>query len=194
MKLQRQVQIKLDNPCTEDFKSMPATSCGRYCGVCKKEVIDFSNLTDAELLQWLKKYPLSCGIFNVGQVNQPIAETILIPERRGWRVWAAILTFASFFTVREVEAQTKIPTNTAQTPDTNAKLSITPGQINKMGIINPEPTIATGGVSQANEDLKIGGARTEGTLYIIDGIVINKPHHKKPGIFKRSWAWVRSRF
>jgi hypothetical protein len=192
MKVQRQVTIKLNNPCTEDFDAMPATNCGKFCGSCQKEVVDFSILTDAELIQWLRRYPTSCGMFREDQLNRAITEKIESPLYTPWKAWAAILTLISFFNIYDARAQSKTPATTHQFPETkeNANDSVT-REIEKMGMRTTNNAASTtGGVyHSANDRLKIGGARTDRTLYIIDGIQV-RGNYKRPGLFKRAWNWL----
>jgi len=62
---------------------------GRFCGSCAKVVVDFSVMTDNEVLNYLKKNSGStCGHFTSDQLDRPIIETQLQPNKT-WRYWLA---------------------------------------------------------------------------------------------------------
>ena len=65
-------KIRIDEPCLVDWNAMNQTEIGRYCGECKKEVIDFSHLSALELIQRLeelKHQDALCGHFKNEQLN-----------------------------------------------------------------------------------------------------------------------------
>lgn len=65
-------KIRIDEPCLVDWDAMSQTEIGRYCGECKKEVIDFSHLSVFGLIQrleGLKQKEALCGHFNNEQLN-----------------------------------------------------------------------------------------------------------------------------
>jgi hypothetical protein len=65
-------KIRIDEPCLVDWNTMNQTKIGRYCGECKKEVIDFSNLRYEELVKKLvelKPKGSVCGHFKEEQLH-----------------------------------------------------------------------------------------------------------------------------
>lgn len=64
----------------------PATR-GRYCAACAKTVVDFSCMTDAQVIAHLSHASgLSCGRFRADQLHRPLL-TPVGPSR--WRSWLA---------------------------------------------------------------------------------------------------------
>jgi len=60
---------------------MTPSGAGRHCASCRKEVVDFSSMTDAGLALYLKQFPdFGCGRFRADQIGRPIQAPI-IPER-----------------------------------------------------------------------------------------------------------------
>ncbi|WP_187632097.1 carboxypeptidase-like regulatory domain-containing protein [Hymenobacter lutimineralis] len=65
---------------------------GRHCAACNKVVVDFTRMSDAELLAFLHRQPsTSCGRFTSQQLNRPL----LVPvESSLWRRWLAAVALA----------------------------------------------------------------------------------------------------
>ena len=47
------MRLTVPEPCHQDWTAMPPRERGRYCGACAKAVVDFSGLSDAEILDLL---------------------------------------------------------------------------------------------------------------------------------------------
>ena len=47
--------LRLDSPCSQPWDSMTPTTTGRHCGLCAKNVVDLTHLTDDQILTILKK-------------------------------------------------------------------------------------------------------------------------------------------
>ncbi|MPR32503.1 hypothetical protein [Salmonirosea aquatica] len=63
--------IQLDNPCSESWDSMTPTPTGRFCQNCTKNVIDFTGLSDDQVLAILKKSKGTlCGRVEETQLNR----------------------------------------------------------------------------------------------------------------------------
>jgi len=46
-------QLRIPTPCHEDWEAMRPDPAGRFCGACSKTVVDFSMMTDAEVIHYL---------------------------------------------------------------------------------------------------------------------------------------------
>lgn len=53
--------IKIAKPCTEDWNKMTQAEKGRFCGVCEKEVVDFSSFRKNEIVDYLSQHKNICG-------------------------------------------------------------------------------------------------------------------------------------
>jgi len=72
------MKIQINKPCHEDWSKMTAEAQGKFCNVCEKSVVDFSGMSDAEILYYFSK-PKSekvCGRFNVEQLERPLSNPI----------------------------------------------------------------------------------------------------------------------
>lgn len=76
---------------------MTPVAQGRFCQSCTKQVVDFSMMTDQEVLNYFSKSTgNTCGRFNNDQLNRPLQPT-KTEKRNAWWV-AAIMPLLVFFT------------------------------------------------------------------------------------------------
>ena len=74
----RSIRLSIPNPCHEDWHAMSNTEQGRFCSSCRKEVIDFSDKTDEELVQFFQNGQSEvCGRFRSSSLDR----SILQPEK-----------------------------------------------------------------------------------------------------------------
>jgi hypothetical protein len=89
--MKRAIYIQIPEPCDENWDNMTAVEQGRYCQSCCKEVIDFSLMSDQEIINFLSKpRGKTCGNFATDQLNRVITESSS-PSKRKW--WAMMLSF-----------------------------------------------------------------------------------------------------
>ncbi len=69
----KKIQIAIENPCHEDWNNMAPETQGRFCHSCEKIVIDFSHMSDSEILQFFNKPKTEkiCGRFKSEQLTLP---------------------------------------------------------------------------------------------------------------------------
>ena len=53
----QQLQLSIPEPCHQTWREMTPTQQGRFCNSCAKEVIDFSTMTDTEVLNYFPCFP-----------------------------------------------------------------------------------------------------------------------------------------
>ena len=103
--------ICLPQPCHESWASMTPTGVGRHCAACRDTVVDFTSMTDAEVVAFMRRYPrISCGRFRESQLERVLvapAYTVV-----GWRRWlgatVAVLGLGAL-TGPKVQAQSSAP-------------------------------------------------------------------------------------
>ncbi len=70
MKVQS-LHLAIPTPCHEDWGKMTPTKKGRHCQACQKEIIDFSVLTDQQVLDLFTKNKHGlCGRFSANQLDR----------------------------------------------------------------------------------------------------------------------------
>lgn len=68
--------LKIEHPCQENWHEMRDVPVGRYCLHCQKQVYDFTEFTDKELLDILENFPEKiCGRFRKEQINRVLKNT-----------------------------------------------------------------------------------------------------------------------
>jgi hypothetical protein len=81
------IKISIPKPCHENWLEMSVTEKGRFCSNCKKDVIDFTNSSDKEILYAYNKSKKLCGQFRVSQLDRNI---IISKEKKSiWMISVA---------------------------------------------------------------------------------------------------------
>lgn len=72
----RPVQMRIPTPCHEDWNRMEPNEKGRHCLSCQKTVVDFTIMSDAEIVQYMKEAKGNvCGRLRAGQMNRDLPPT-----------------------------------------------------------------------------------------------------------------------
>lgn len=78
----KDLKLILTNPCSEQWDNMQQEDAGRYCGSCKKTIIDLTGKSDAELIQFFKnKGDNVCGRLLSSQLDRKL---VLPPLKTDW--------------------------------------------------------------------------------------------------------------
>jgi carboxypeptidase-like protein/type IX secretion system substrate protein len=74
------IQLQVPRPCHENWNKMTETDKGRFCSSCRKEVVDFSLMSDKQILEYISKsHNHICGRFTEPQLNR---DMIINKERK----------------------------------------------------------------------------------------------------------------
>ena len=123
--------ITLPNPCFADWNKMRPNEPGAYCLKCSFQVIDFTKMTDEEVIQSLTSAPGKiCGRFRGEQIGRPLSR--LAPSKPG-RTWKALLAGiavlggmkdidASNFSCLSTQPNMQFDTASWKIPDTIARV------------------------------------------------------------------------
>ena len=116
------IHISIPTPCHESWDSMDATEQGAFCHSCQKEVIDFSAMTDREVIEYLEKYKTGCGRFRKDQLDTKLTIPKLDNGIFRWR--ALFLGLISFISIKAFpsiwEDQSPIPRTEKKDTVTNS--------------------------------------------------------------------------
>ena len=100
-----QYQIKIDKPCHENWNAMTQKEQGKFCGVCTKDVIDFTSMSDQEVKSYFTNYKGSlCGRFNANQLEQKNDRYFTLPDYTKKFIRAFAMAFL-MFTAIEMQGQ-----------------------------------------------------------------------------------------
>ncbi|RNI30303.1 hypothetical protein EFA69_12520 [Rufibacter immobilis] len=96
--------VTIPQPCREDWNTMTPQHQGRFCQSCQKTVVDFTAMSDAEVVEWLtKQLENGCGKFREDQLNRAFK-----PEtgsKKRWTLSALALGLVTWLTERPAVAQ-----------------------------------------------------------------------------------------
>jgi hypothetical protein len=68
----RKATISISEPCHENWQNMSPTDKGRFCDACQKNVIDFTRISDREILAKINSGGKLCGRFLPSQLDREI--------------------------------------------------------------------------------------------------------------------------
>ena len=119
----KSLRLNIPEPCQENWQNMTPQEQGRFCGSCQKIVVDFSRMTDNELLNYFSKASEhTCGRFSNDQLNRDLKPTT-VKKRFTWAyAWNIIL---ATFLITEANAQVtpvKKKKSEVQLPDISPKM------------------------------------------------------------------------
>jgi hypothetical protein len=104
----KQLTLSISTPCKEDWNTMTPDKNGKFCASCQKIVVDFSRLSDTEIIHYFDNFKVpTCGRFSEKQLNTPITEMVMAqPQNRwAWALSALLLpTIAASQTIKATEA------------------------------------------------------------------------------------------
>lgn len=73
--MKQKIQIAIPEPCHEGWQNMTPVEKGRFCASCQKTVLDFTHLSDNEIIKLVSKKDNLCGRINVSQLNRNLIKT-----------------------------------------------------------------------------------------------------------------------
>jgi hypothetical protein len=99
------LQLNIAEPCHENWQNMTPHEQGRFCGSCQKTVVDFTMMSDQEVLNYFLKADHNvCGRFADDQLNKELK----ITENKKRFSWAYVWNIlVATFLVAKADAQVK---------------------------------------------------------------------------------------
>ena len=97
-------QIDIPKPCHESWDKMNPVEQGRFCNSCQKAVVDFTGMSDSQLVAFFKKPSTGsvCGRFE----NDQLGREILIPGKRmPWLKYFLNLLIPAFLISNKARSQ-----------------------------------------------------------------------------------------
>ncbi|OQP62364.1 hypothetical protein A3860_28820 [Niastella vici] len=101
--MSKAVQLHIPEPCHENWQNMTPQEQGRFCGSCQKIVVDFSVMSDKEILNYISSASTQvCGRF----ANDQLKRELSVAENKRRFSWAYIWNvLLATFLVTESYAQ-----------------------------------------------------------------------------------------
>lgn len=104
--------ISIQQPCNQQWQQMRLAANGRHCEVCCKTIVNFSSMTNDEVIGYLAANRMVCGRLDERQlkvINQQFFKNNLYTFRK-LKKWGIALSFLSLFNYFKANAQVKVPT------------------------------------------------------------------------------------
>jgi hypothetical protein len=90
------IHLHIDTPCHENWAAMTPTDEGRFCQACTKQVVDFSTMTDQQILYYLSKSSSNiCGRMGDDQLGRPLIPAAEQPKTKWW--WTLLMPLLMVF-------------------------------------------------------------------------------------------------
>ena len=116
--MSKKFQLQIPEPCHENWDKMTPEDKGRFCDSCQKAVVDFTGMSDSQLVAFFKKPSTGsvCGRF----FNDQLARDIEMPGKRlPWLKYFFQFTIPVFFTTLKTQAQEHKLLKTRLIPETS---------------------------------------------------------------------------
>lgn len=98
------IKLTIPEACHEDWQKMQPDKDGRHCLSCRKTVVDFSLMSDKEILDYISHAGDNlCGRFDPHQLDRGLRENS-VRKRFSW-AYAWALAAVGFFTIGKARAQ-----------------------------------------------------------------------------------------
>lgn len=153
------LKLHIPEPCHESWNQMTPKEQGRFCGSCSKVVVDFSVMTDRQVLDYFSNYSgNTCGRFLNDQLNRTIEPQVR--HAKGWFRYMLAALLPAVFVAGKGYSQGKpappMPDTTQVRVDTSAVV----------GDIEVVDTALTGFIAPAiacefPDDMVLGGLGLE---------------------------------
>ncbi|MEJ0103474.1 MAG: T9SS type A sorting domain-containing protein [Bacteroidota bacterium] len=100
----KKLQLHIPTPCHEDWDNMIPVEKGKFCTSCQKPVIDFTGMSDAQVVSFFKKPSTGsvCGRFHEDQLSRDMR---MPPKRLPWVKYFFQFTIPAFLISMKADAQ-----------------------------------------------------------------------------------------
>lgn len=107
-KKSKTILFQVPEPCSENWNKMHSLPGGRFCDNCEKTVVDFSEMTDNELVRYFQENDHKlCGRFRPDQLDKEIELPRVPTSMQKWKSVATIA--AGLLAWNSTSAQTPVP-------------------------------------------------------------------------------------
>lgn len=112
-------KIKVTFACSENWNNMPKTGNCRFCQTCEKQIIDFTQLNNRQISDYLQQNQNVCGRIKQSQINSINSQELFLPKIHSRNRWIWTIGLGALLGITEpVQAQTN-ENNIEQTKSNN---------------------------------------------------------------------------
>ena len=137
------INIRITQPCQENWEAMTLSEKGKFCALCQKNVIDFTTSSDREILNYYNQNSKICGRFHSSQINR----NLILPKEKSSIWFAVISAIVSFLGLGSQEIYAQESVKIEQTDKKNQTDSIKKDTLRKITGIVSENKIPIPGVT-----------------------------------------------
>lgn len=118
--MNKDITLSIKKSCSEKFDNFKTTKAGGFCGSCQTEVIDFTQMTDKEIILYFQNnQKKSCGRFNETQLK---TYSTILPSKRIYslkKIGIGLMSFSllSILAINKSQAQQTTPTVITETSE-----------------------------------------------------------------------------
>ena len=104
------VEFQIPEPCSENWNEMYPLPGGRFCDKCEKTLVDFTEMTDNELVRFFERNNKKvCGRFRPDQLNKEIEIPKVPSSFQKWKAVAAVATGLFAWNSGSAQVTTQLP-------------------------------------------------------------------------------------
>ncbi|MCL6218721.1 carboxypeptidase-like regulatory domain-containing protein [Zunongwangia pacifica] len=155
------ISIEIPKACGENWEHMMVSQQGKFCQVCKKEVIDFTKTAEVELFEKIKKGQKICGRFKQSQLSHDLKSN---NSKSNWKQLAVAAGFTSVLAIAAPANAQKTSTKTEQLEKSSEKNS------EEKHSISAKDSIIISGTVIDEDDLPIPGVH----IKLIDSKIVTQ--------------------
>jgi TonB-dependent SusC/RagA subfamily outer membrane receptor len=164
----QQIQLSIPEPCHQNWDAMTATQQGRFCNACAKQVIDFSTMSDAQVLNYFSGLTNDkvCGRVYPDQLDRTMA--MPVPgKKKLFRYWHYVtMLFLFFGKTNNTKAQGGMRVITKTKLDSIKPASLQHTLDGKLNAVETQQPVIRLGKINSNKN-------KQPVLYIIDNNIVS---------------------
>lgn len=187
--------MSVADPCHEDWSDMSPNEQGRFCDSCAKSVVDFSNYSDTQILDYIvaNKDQTTCGRFRSGQLERPLVQPTLSRETNSFSLRAVLLgaTLSSLLAAENAYGQenvTNTSTQTEQPIDTSEVEFIKMGEMMAVEYDHTDENLISGVVYDTDSTVLVNAKIT---LFNANEEEVGKAFTLSDGSFRLDLDWTK---
>ena len=141
--MKNKFSLSVKTPCSENWSNFSKTTTGGFCNSCEKNVVDFSKMTDSEIISFFSRKPAHvCGRFQPSQLRT--YREVSGPQKRQTAKWlpAGLLGLITLLEPSFGYSKSdQVPTSTEQTESSvneERESQHNPGPVVRGRVVDPE--------------------------------------------------------
>ena len=147
--MQQQILLHIPRPCHEDWNKMAPVDKGKFCGSCNKQVVDFSLMSDQQILNYFSNATgKTCGRFADDQLQRALQPTRIEKTKTWW--FAAMMPLLLLFDKATAQKKNSIIKETPAIIKQEPKQQI----MGKVAAPIPKDSVSIQGDVALNEELQ----------------------------------------